>query len=99
MPKAHTYINGTVSEPASRLGGAQMPAAAVCGYSSMNGSCKKMVDAGGEFCKRHTCPLDGCTRSKPRKDLDCGHHDHDAHTNNTNDAVTGEQACGVPRNA
>ena len=90
--------NGASIEPASRLRNAQKPV--VCGHTSAKGSCKKMVDAGGDFCKRHTCPLDGCTRSKPSKDLDCEHYaDHHAHTNNTNDAVTGEHACGVPRNA
>ena len=46
----------------------------MCGHTSAKGDCKKKKVTGSGFCKGHTCPMDGCTSSKPSKDLDCGQH-------------------------
>lgn len=49
----------------------------VCGRTSATGDCTKKKLKGSGFCKGHTCPMDGCTSSKPSKHLDCGQHaDH-----------------------
>ena len=48
--------------------------APTCSYSGPKGRCQSVVGLAGAFCRRHTCPQEGCSNSKPSVRCDCGYH-------------------------
>ena len=56
----------------ARRGYAQV--ALTCSYSGPKGRCQSGVGPAGAFCRRHTCPQDDCSNSKPSARCDCGYH-------------------------